>query len=49
MQNLFAHAERIENSKITTIIPAETETCKILKVKTTFIIIIKLITLFNHF
>lgn len=33
MQNLFAHAERIENGKITTIIPAETETCKILKVK----------------
>lgn len=32
MQNLFAHAERIENSKTTTIIPAETETCKILKV-----------------
>lgn len=33
MQNLFAHAERLENSKITTIIPPETETCKILKVR----------------
>lgn len=32
MQNLFAHAERLEHSKITTIIPPETETCKILKV-----------------
>ncbi|XP_026816048.1 dedicator of cytokinesis protein 9 isoform X1 [Rhopalosiphum maidis] len=31
MQNLFAHAERLEHSKITTIIPPETETCKILK------------------
>lgn len=35
MQNLFSHAERIENSKITTIIPPETETCKILKVRIT--------------
>lgn len=35
MQNLFAHAERLENSKITTIIPPETETCKILKVRNT--------------
>lgn len=33
MQNLFAHAERLENSKVTTIIPSETETCKILKVR----------------
>jgi hypothetical protein len=32
MQNLFAHAERLENSKLTAIIPPETETCKILKV-----------------
>lgn len=46
MQNLFAHAERIENGKITTIIPAETETCKILKVKKMFIIIIKVIIIY---
>lgn len=32
MQNLFTHAERLENSKLITIIPPETETCKILKV-----------------
>ncbi|XP_050528941.1 dedicator of cytokinesis protein 9 isoform X2 [Daktulosphaira vitifoliae] len=31
MQNLFLHSERLENSKTTSIIPPETETCKILK------------------
>ncbi|VVC41311.1 Hypothetical protein CINCED_3A009340 [Cinara cedri] len=31
MQNLFAHIERLENSKTTTITPSQTETCKILK------------------
>lgn len=32
MQNLFAHVERLENSK-TTITPSQSETCKILKVR----------------
>ncbi|XP_050434883.1 dedicator of cytokinesis protein 9 isoform X2 [Adelges cooleyi] len=31
LQNLFAHSERLENSKTTSIVPPETETCKILK------------------